>query len=753
MRSGKLSIGGFLERLPAVSLAGKQVPEPLPTEGVTSRRLLAVPARRGGDEGVTVAPHTQYYAMIIDMKGKESALRAAASVPTAPSMEQERRQESALEFGEAAAQHGITFRSLLLGLLLTIPNTYWITVVEVRWYTLDGTSLPLFITPIFFLFWLVLLNLGVRRLLPRLALSQPELLTVYIFLVVGTLLAGHDMFQNLFGAIGHADRFATPENHWKELFFAFLPNFWLVRDPAALKGYYQGSVSPYDPRFWGPFVGPLLWWGLFIGTLITVCLCLNILIRTQWSDHERLSFPIVQLPMAMTEERGGAGTQGAGLFSSRMMWAGFLFAAAIDTINGLHYLYPSLPYLAFVKLYDIGQYVTVRPWSAIGGTNISMYPFAIGLAFFVPLDLSFSCWFFFVARKLFQVFGAATGLEGAGSQGFPYFEQQASGAWIAWGLTIVWALRGQFRQTWAIAFGRDRAAALAESGAEGRSLARQYRGAYVGLGLGALSLAYFSWRIGLTPWVALLFFGLYFLLAITITRVRAELGTPHEIYFVNPRLILVTLFGSQAIGLQSLTALSVMYWFNRGYRCHPMPNQLEVMKMGQGARIKQSSILWLLGIAFVWGTLAAYWANLHVTFTEGATAKAVGFKSWVGGESYNQLQSWLQTPARVNLTQLFYLAGGFLLVLFLRVMRGTFLWWPFHPAGYALAVSYAMDYFWFCFFIAWLIKSLIVRFGGMKAHNTAIPFFLGLILGDYVMGSVRAIYGPLQHLQTYKIYI
>lgn len=659
---------------------------------------------------------------------------------------------------EAAATRGVTLRSVLLGLLLTVPNTFWITVVEVRWYTLDGTSLPLFITPIFFLFWLVVLNLAVRRLFPRaaprLTFSQPELLTVYIVLVVGTLLAGHDMFQNLFGAIAHADRFATPENHWKDQFFAFLPSFWLVRDPTAIKGYYQGSVSPYDPRYWRPFVGPLFWWGLFIGTLIGICLCLNILIRTQWSDHERLAFPIVQLPMAMTEPKDGrAGTQGAGLLSSRAMWAGFLLAAAIDSINGLHYLFPSWPYLEMVKLYNVGQFVTAPPWNAIGGTNISMYPFAIGLAFFVPLDLSFSCWFFFVARKLFQVFGAVAGLNAPGSGGgnFPYFEQQASGAWIAWGLTILWALRGQFRRTWSIAFRRERAAE--RIGTVSRSQARQYRGAYVGLGLGALSLAYFTGRIGLTPWVAVLFFCLYFLLALTITRVRAELGTPHEIYFVNPRLILVTLFGSQVIGAPSLTALSVMYWFNRGYRCHPMPNQLEAMKMAESARIRQSAILWVLVIAFLWGTLVAYWANLHVTFTEGATAKAAGFKDWVGNESYGRLHGWLQTPARVNATQLSYVAGGFLLVLFLRVMRGTFLWWPFHPAGYALAVSYAMDYFWFCFFIAWVAKSLLVRFGGMKAHNAAIPFFLGLILGDYVMGSFWALYGPLQHLRTYKIYI
>src|SRR5215831_16892368 len=79
------------------------------------------------------------------------------------------REENTATEAALTPLRGVTFRSVLLGLLLAVPNTYWITVVEVRWYTLDGTSLPLFITPIFFLFWLVLLNLGIRRLLPRAA--------------------------------------------------------------------------------------------------------------------------------------------------------------------------------------------------------------------------------------------------------------------------------------------------------------------------------------------------------------------------------------------------------------------------------------------------------------------------------------------------------------------------------------------------------------------------------------------------------
>src|SRR5438132_3605125 len=104
---------------------------------------------------------------------------------------------------EARTGRGITGRSVTIGLILMALNAYWITVVEVRWYTLDGTSLPLFITPVFFLFALCGMNAGVRRFRPGWALAQGEMLAVYIMLVIGSALASHDLLQNLFGHIAH----------------------------------------------------------------------------------------------------------------------------------------------------------------------------------------------------------------------------------------------------------------------------------------------------------------------------------------------------------------------------------------------------------------------------------------------------------------------------------------------------------------------------------------------------------------------
>lgn len=652
---------------------------------------------------------------------------------------------------------GITARAVLLGFLLMPINAYWITVVEVRWYTLDGTCLPLFITPIFFLFCLCVLNGILGRWRSGLSFSQGELLTVYVMLVIGCVLAGHDLVQNLFGIIAHADRYNTPERKYDATFFQYLKptSFLLVQDAdpggkEAIKAFYQGGVNWWEPRYLYPFLGPLLWWTLFLGVLIGMCLCISVLIRKAWTENEKLAFPIVQLPLAMTHPAAKA----EAFWRSKVMWGGFAVAAVIDFINGMHYLYPSWPYLAQVKLFDLGPYMPSRPWNAIGWTPISMYPFAIGLAYFLPLDLAFSCWFFYVARKAFQILGAVQGWDSPSNVGFPFFEQQSSGAWIALGCTVVWALRGQFRDAWAKCawFARRRGVPKCEV-SEDEEERRHYRGAFLGLAAGVAFLTWFSWATALSWWVALIFIGLFFLLAIAMTRVRAELGAPHEIYFVNPRTVLVTLFGVNAVGAQSLATMSVLYWYNRCYRCHPMPNHIEAFKLAEGGRMQRGKLIALIAFSTVAATVFACWANLHVTFAEGATSKAVGYKSWVGFESFDRLNAWLQTPTKTEWTQQVWVVVGAVMVLWLRILRGAFLWWPFHPAGYALAVSFAMDYFWFAFFVSWLIKLVIVRFGGMKLHNTAIPFFLGLTLGDYVCASLWAIYGPVNGLQVYKIFI
>jgi hypothetical protein len=635
---------------------------------------------------------------------------------------------------------GVTWRSVLLSLLLMPLNIWWVTIVEVRWYTLDGSCLPLFITPVFFLFVLALFNQAARRWSPGAALRQGELLVVYIALALSCVFSGHDMLQNLFGAMGHAHYHARPENHWAERFLGLVPTWLFVSDPTSLNAFYNGSANPWDPRLLAPWVPRLANWAAFVMALTVVMLGMNILLRRQWTENERLAFPLVQLPLAMTDSSGRHP-----FWTNRVMWAGFLVAAGITTLNGFAHLYPSVPGIDVVKQYNVGQYFTTHPWTALQGTNIALYPFAIGMGYFIPLDLIFSCWFFFVWRKMQQVLGEAIGMGGQQNSGWPYFREQSSGAWIALVLLLLWTNRRYFQEILEDALGLKHRLPEDER--------RRYRVAVVGIVGGLLFLQWFCMQMGMSFGVAALFLIVYFGLSLGITRVRAELGTPHEINFVSPAQIMVATIGTQALGVHNLTAIACLHWLNRGYRCHPMPNQLESFKMAQGGRINLDRlILWTFLLSAV-AVLLTYWANLDVSFRAGAEAKAVGFKRWVGAESFERLNNWLANPISRHDTEFGWTLAGGLFVVFLHAMRGTFVWWPFHPAGYALALSFAMDYFWFAFLVSWMIKLILVRYGGMRLHTAAAPFFLGLILGDYVAGSVWAIVGPVLHISTYKIFI
>jgi hypothetical protein len=641
----------------------------------------------------------------------------------------------------ARSRGGVTWRSVFLGLLLIPVTIYWITLTEVRWYTLDGTSLPLFIQPVFFLFLLCLANLAVKAWRGRPWLEQGEMLVVYVMVAMACVFAGHDMLQNLFGVLGHPQNFASASNGWEGKFFSYLPRWLFVMDKENVTTFYAGNADVYHrPDLLKPWVLPLFWWGIFVFIQALLFLSFNVLIRRAWTEHEKLSFPLVQLPLAMTDPNPRTP-----FWANKVMWAGFLVAGSITLTNGLNYLYPFIPQLA-VKQYNLTQGINTRPWSAMGGTNISLYPFAIGIAYFIPLDLCFSCWFFFLWRKAQQVLGAAAGLDAAGNQGWPFFSEQSSGAWIGVMLILIWSNRAYLQRLIGEVAGSRRASVSATE-------LRHYRLACVGVAAGLFLLWGFFLRMGMTPGVAALYLGIYAGLSLAITRVRAELGTPHEINFVSPNAILVNTIGTNALGPQNLTAMASCHWFNRGYRCHPMPNQLESLKMAEGGRIDLSRLYLLTIFVSAVCILVTYWANLDVTFAAGATGKAVGFKRWVGDESFNRLNGWLSTSVQIRNTNLLWMLAGLLFTLFLKGMRGMFVWWPFHPMGYALSLSFAMDYFWFAFLVGWLIKLVLVRWGGMRTHMQAAPFFLGLILGDYVVGSLWAIYGPAMQMSTYKIFI
>ena len=47
-----------------------------------------------------------------------------------------------------------------------------------------------------------------------------------------------------------------------------------------------------------------------------------------------------------------------------------------------------------------------------------------------------------------------------------------------------------------------------------------------------------------------------------------------------------------------------------------------------------------------------------------------------------------------------------------------------------------MNWVWFSIFLAWLFKTIVLKYGGAAAYSRTRPFFLGLILGQVVVAGM-----------------
>ncbi|MBM3215597.1 hypothetical protein FJZ36_11860 [Candidatus Poribacteria bacterium] len=612
---------------------------------------------------------------------------------------------------------GVTWRAVLIAAALIPLNAYWIMDSAGQSYP---TTVSLFFNVIFCITLLILVNLGVAHLYPRGALTQGELLTIYAMLSLASGIAGHDFLRVLIPMIPHAFQFATPENEWADLFHGLVPDAIALKNRDVLTELYRGESTVYTMARLRSLLPSTLAWTGFMFALVTVMLTINLFVRKQWTENEKLSYPIIQLPLEMT---GGGGV--TGVLRQPLLWVGFALAGAMDIINGFHFLYPAVPSLGG-RLYDLLPLFTSKPWNAVGWTPIGLFPFAVGMAFFMPLDLSFSCWFFFLFWKAERVAAAAMGLRNL--PGFPYVDEQSLGAYIGLCLVAVVATRSHLRTVGRRIIGRgNRQDDVDEP--------FSYR---VTLAICLLAGAYlfgFSRYAGMSVWVIGAFFATYYAIALAVTRMRAELGSPvHDLHFIGPDEMMPRVFGTRLLGPRNLTVFAYYFSFNRAHRGHPMPHQLEGLKLADRARIDTRRLVLAMLFAMLFGIVSTFWAYYDISFREGA-------RQWFANQPFTRLQGLLVSPRPPDYGSSLAMLFGFGQVLVLTAMRMRFVWWPFHAAGFAISSSWSMNVFWFSILVSSAAKWVLLRQGGLASHRRATPFFLGLIMGEFIVGSVWSLIG------------
>ena len=641
--------------------------------------------------------------------------------------------------------HGrVTARAITLALLLTVANDYWIVQLEVVRYSFATYAAP-FYNVIFTLLVVTAVNALVRRRWPRKALSRIEMITIYVMLSISSAVCSHNMLEVLVAMMGYAHRFKTPENRWGEIFADKLPTWLTVHDPVSLKSFYGGNSTLYTSANYAPWIVPVLCWSLFAAALLFTMLCLNTILRKQWVESERLTFPIVALPLEMTSESGE-------LFKNKHMWMGFALAGSLTLLAGLHYMYPSIPCLRIVR-WDVGHFITEPPWRAIGGVWIAFYFWAIGIAFLMPLELSISCWLFYWLMKMELVMCSMSGINemtvpgGGFDRGYPFLMSQSYGAYLGFFVMSLWAARHYLGRVFRTAF-------LDTKEEDESREPISYRSAILGAALGFAFLVFFARAMGMSLPVVLIFFTLYFVFAIIISRIRAELGFPtHDMHVMSPSHPIETVAGANHISRQDLTGLSLFYWFNRTYASHPSPHMMESFKLGERTNASARQVFLAVVIAGVFALPIGFWMLLDMYFQKGAATSNV--EIWAlnfGKEPWMQLENWINRPLGPNGTAVGFVGVGFGISMLLGWLRLRFMSFPLHPLAYAIAPSWGVAQLWLPLLIGSMAKLFILKFGGLRSYRRALPFFLGLILGEITIGSLWTLVGIALGIPTYDFW-
>ncbi|MCC7493237.1 MAG: hypothetical protein IT204_12845 [Fimbriimonadaceae bacterium] len=501
--------------------------------------------------------------------------------------------------------------------------------------------------------------------------------------------------------------FATPENRYAEL-LPYLPRWAVPQSQAVVQGFFLGTVGlPWGElaRAWAL---PLLAWGGFLLLVTAAMGALAGLVHPRWSRAERLTYPLVLLPLALADP-----TRRADLGARSTLLAGALVALLVQSVNALHQRFPAVPSWRVLPI-EIAHHLP-PPWNALRPLEVTFYPAVIGLFALVPSEILLSCSLCFAVARAGRVIGAVSGL---GATGFPWAGEQAQGALLGSALLALWLGRHGWRQRLTQPDGRRLGAVL--------------------LGAGALLVA-FGHALGMRWLVSLWFWLLFGLAMLGIGRLRAAVGP-----IWNPGtdlgwLVRATVGGGLTV--PDRVGLTLLRWCSFGdWRAHPLPMQLDALRLCEAAGIPARR----LTQALAWGTLLTVAAGLLnavlVYHREGAaTAACDPWRLRQGQLPFELLRAQLDVAnLRLSPAALPAVVAGGLTVSLLQGLHTRVLGWPLHPAGYVLAISGALDWMWCPILVSWTAKSLLLRSGGLPRYRRALPIFLGLILGDFSSAGVLA---------------
>ena len=576
-----------------------------------------------------------------------------------------------------------------------------------------------------FLLFVLILGIGLLKRvgIVRSGLEPRELLSIFSMLTLTSA-----VLITLFFLIPHMAGFsyyATRENQWESLVLPVLPDGLVIKDHAVAKGFFEGLSSGGGVPY-GAWVWPLGAWAILLGALYFLMISLMVILRKPWIDHERLSFPLAQLPLTLTgAEPGVRPLLGNGIF-----WSGFTLPAFVGFTAILRRLLPVIPAINL-------SFYTRFYRNSIGLPFYTNF-FVMGISYLVSLEILASILLFTLISyiQIYLIIVSGSAILGSppyypGAH-YTHLHQEVIGALAVLVGVGLYEARNHLRDVFGKAFGS------CDPGVDDKDELLSYRTAVFGSVGGVVFICFWLWVTGISSWVVPIFVAVMLVTFVGVTRVLAETGVVLAAP-LSPMQSLLHSAGTRTLGASTTAGFFLAQPWAFPARSHVMAGASTSLKLTHGKRQRSRPLFYVLLLTLLVGGVTAAATTLHHAYSLGAYGFSMQFYVIkVLNYHLNYYGSVISDPSEGQPIRLLWSGVGAAVTALLIFARKRFYWWPIHPIGYAAGTVHTA--FWLNVFVAWLVKRNVLKYGGPSLYGYTRPFFLGMILGQAVISSIYELF-------------
>lgn len=640
----------------------------------------------------------------------------------------------------------MTFRAVFVGLIcvaiLCVVTPY--TDLVMQGSGIVANHLPIGVTFIF-LVLVFFINTVLRWLGRRWAFTRAELILILIMMLVASSIPGTGYALLALSVPGGLHYYATEENKWASRFIdPYVPSTLVPPDGPAVKWFYEG-LPPGGSVPWAAWAQPILWWSTYAFLFWFAYFCLGVILRRQWIEHERLVFPLAQVPLEIVGDDPFPSALSA-FFRDKLMWVGFLAVFLLHTSNSLYLYYGLFPYARLTSI-PLGAGLTVRPWDALKDEMLYIYPSMVGIAFLISTEVAASLWFFFLFNRFQAVVIRAYGLgepgSGSGFNSTVFFRGQEAGAFIAVAVFLFWGARKQLVAT------------LRQSlrGQSDPTEPIPVHLALIGFVVATMALAMWGIGFGQNWWAALVIIMLFYTVALGLTRLVSAGGCMYVECSYLPQDVTNNFLGTRGLGYRNLTILAFqqrMFMFNQEVTWWPY--LMNSLKMGHAVNLRGSHVAVAVAMSMVFAVGLSYYTAMHVIYHYGGVTLEKGTMTDAPTWAFNKVNSFFDSPLKPSSLGIGSTFVGVGLMLVMLFMNRNFLWWRLNPLGYLMGSTGTLRHIWFSVLIGWIASTFVLRYGGLRIYRKLRPMFVGLILGEFAAAAVWLIIDYFTGMRLHNIF-